>query len=92
MSVNRSHTTETKKNAFDINKVDYDWVEKTNNLKELKRAYSALEEDGYFPDLMKTVGDKIAGFDPAFKKKLEGETKMSAEELKQVNDDLYSFL
>ena len=29
--------------GFDLNKVDYDWIEKTNNVKELKAAYDALE-------------------------------------------------
>jgi len=42
-----------------LNKVDYDWIEKNSNVKELKAAYDALETDGYFPDLLKTCGERI---------------------------------
>ena len=91
---NRSHTTDTsKRSQFDINKVDYDWVKKTNNVKELKAAYEALEEDGYFPDLVKTVGEKIIELDPAFARRIHGgDEKISAEQMKDINDDLNSCL
>ena len=47
------------KSQFDLKRVDYDWIEKTINVKDLKKAYDALEEDGYFPDLLKVCGEKI---------------------------------
>ena len=47
---------EERKPLFDLNKVDYKWIEKTNNVKELKAAYHELQIDGYFPDLMKVCG------------------------------------
>ena len=34
---------ETKRTPyFDLNKVDYNWIEKTSNLKDLKAAYREL--------------------------------------------------
>lgn len=78
---------------FDLNRVDYNWVAKTNNLKDLRAAYEELEYDGCFPDLMKTVGIKMAELDPAFARKLAGANKkLSAEEEKEIKSDLFSFL
>jgi hypothetical protein len=37
-----SENREERKPTFDINKVDYNWIEKTNNVKELKAAYHEL--------------------------------------------------
>jgi len=48
-----------RKIDFDLNKVDYDWIAKTSNVKELKGAYEALELDGYFPDLQRACGERI---------------------------------
>ena len=81
-----------RKSNFDLNKVDYDWIAKTSNKKELKQAYKALEEDGYFPDLLKTCGERICELDPAFRRVVDGERKMTAEEEKAVTDDLLEFL
>lgn len=47
-----STTGKTKKGEkFDIFKVDYPWVEKCNDKREMRLAYEAMKEDGGFPDL-----------------------------------------
>lgn len=56
---------------FDINKVDYGWIEKTSDVTQLKQAYKALEYDGYFPDLLKVCGEKICELDPKFRRVVE---------------------
>lgn len=40
-----------RKINYDLNRVDYEWVDRQTNSKELKLAYDALEIDGCFPDL-----------------------------------------
>jgi hypothetical protein len=45
-----------RKIDFDLNKIDFDWIEKNSDVKELKKAYRALEIDGFFPDLLKACG------------------------------------
>lgn len=91
--MNMNHTAEKpdRKPVFDINRVDYQWIEKTSNLKELRLAYQELEFDGCFPDLLKTLGKKIAELDPEFKKKITPEKKLSAAEEKKLNAEIYSF-
>ena len=42
-------------------------------MKELKKAYNALKEDGYFPYLLKTCGERICEFQPSFKKQIGDE-------------------
>jgi hypothetical protein len=76
---------------MDIYKIDYEWVEKTSNVKELKMAYETLEIDGCFPDLMRTVGEKICTIDPKFKRVMQGETEIPDHEKKLITDDLNSF-
>ena len=50
-------------------------------MKELKLAYDALEEDGYFMDLLRKLGEKIVTLDPSFARRIDsGATKISAEE------------
>ena len=56
-----------------MHKVDYDWIAKNKDVKELKKAYNALKEDGYFPDLLKTCGERICEFQPSFKKQIGDE-------------------
>lgn len=81
--------------GFDLNKIDYDWIAKSSNVKELKAAYDALEQDGYFPDLLKACGERILEIKPSdstFKVRFLGTPKMSAAEEKAVTDDLAGFL
>ena len=62
----------TRKPLFDINRVDYDWLKKTKNLKDLKAAYKELEIDGYFGELLKACGERIIELDPSFRRVVEG--------------------
>jgi len=55
---------------YDINRVDYQWIEKQTSVKEMKLAYDELEFDGCFPDLMKTLGEKIGTMDIEFKRRI----------------------
>ena len=54
-----------QKLKFDLDKIDFEWVEKTNNVKELKAALRALVEDkGGFVELEKAIQEKIILLDP----------------------------
>merc|ERR1711935_269138 len=80
-----------RKHLFDINKIDYAWIEQTTKLSELKLAYNALEEDGYFPDLLRTLGERIVTLDPAFARRVHGETQVSPAEAAALNSELNDF-
>ena len=58
---------------FDLNKVDYTWVENTKNVTQLKRAYDELEQDGCFPELWKACGEAIQKVEPGFMRRDLGE-------------------
>ena len=92
MSKEPTKEERNKKSNFDLNKVDYDWIEKTTDKKELYGAYDALELDAYFPDLLRACGERLCKLDPTFRRRFEGEKKMSSEETIAANEDLYSFL
>lgn len=81
-----------RKIDFDLNKVDYNWIEKTNDKKELKNAYRALEADGFFPDLLRVCGEKLVSLDPNFKRVVEGEKKLTMDEEQELENDLLTFL
>lgn len=50
---------------FDIEKVDFEWVESTNNVKELKAALQGLIDDkGGYVQLEKAIQEKIMLLDP----------------------------
>lgn len=51
-------------NKYNIEKVDYEWVRTSTDIKELLKAYEALKEDAGFPDLMRAVGKRIVELDP----------------------------
>lgn len=80
-----------KKTNFDLNKIDYEWIAQSSNVKELKQAYEALDIDGYFPDLKRACGERIATLDPKFRRVIDGDAKMSAADTKEINDDLLNF-
>lgn len=84
--------TRTRVPKFDINKIDYGWIEKNTNVKEMKLAYDELELDGCFPDLLKTLANRIMELDPKFGSRMNRDTKISAEEENAINDDLMGFL
>lgn len=79
-----------EKQKFDLNKIDYEWVQKTHNKKELHQAYRALEEDGYFEELQRAVGEKLAEVDPVFARKFHA-VKLSSAETRAINDELNDF-
>jgi hypothetical protein len=93
--MNTGHTDRENKARtpyFDLNKVDYDWVEKCRSVKDLKAALKELEVDGYFPDLADKVRDKICTLDASFKRLHEGKKKLTLEEERAVNADVLDFL
>ena len=77
---------------FDIYRIDYDWIEKTESKKDLSLAYEALEEDGGFPELLKTLEKKLIKVDPVFARRVEGRLKLSEEQSRLINDDMDQFL
>jgi tetratricopeptide (TPR) repeat protein len=91
-NVNHTEDARNRKTPMDLNIIDYEWVEKTSNVKELKKAYESLQIDGGFPDLQKTVGEKICTLDPKFRRVVDGEKPMTREEEQRVTDDLLAFL
>ena len=48
-----------KKSDFDINVVDFDWVTKTNDPRQLKRALKALQDDGGYEALESALREKL---------------------------------
>jgi hypothetical protein len=54
------------KPSYDLEKIDFEWVSSTNNVKELKKALKALQDDkgGYF-ELEKAIETKILDLDPS---------------------------
>ena len=74
--------------TFDIGKVDFKWVDDTNKLKELKRAYAALKEDGgHYKELEDHLKKKILSVDPKFERHLE-ENNISSEERANLTKEL----
>merc|ERR1712194_863429 len=92
MAKNIGHMDRPKQHTFDINKIDYEWIEANHNKKELKLAYDALEEDGYFSDLLQKLGEKICLLDPSFARRMGCQKdQISAEEKAALNSDLNDF-
>ena len=57
-----------------LNSISYEWLEKTNNPKLLKKAIRLLKEDGgYFPDLENAIDQKLQTLDLKYKKYKETE-------------------
>lgn len=80
-----------KKSAFDIYKVDYEWIEKCKDKKELKKAIAALEDDGGFPDLVHACKLKLGELDPSMRRLLN-QKPVSYEEKAEIDADLNKFL
>jgi hypothetical protein len=91
-NVNHTEDSRNKKTPMDLNRIDYEWIEKTSNVKELKMAYESLLIDGCFPDLMKTCGEKICTIDPKFKRQMTmGKDVIPEEEKQAITADLNDF-
>jgi hypothetical protein len=80
-----------KKIDYDLQKVDFDWVEKTEDRKELGKAIEALREDGGFPDLLRACEHRLAVLDPAFKRKLDSMKPVSYEAKREIDNEINSF-
>jgi hypothetical protein len=76
---------------YDLQRVDFEWVSKTEDKKELTKALAALKEDGGFPDLTKATEKRLAELDPAFKRRLDAQ-HVSAEQRQAVDQEIASFL
>jgi len=71
--------------------VDFEWVAKTEDKKELTKALAALKEDGGFPDLTKATEKRLAELDPAFKRRLDAQ-HVSSEQRQAVDQEIATFL
>ena len=80
-----------RKSDYDLGRIDFDWVEKTEDKKELSKALEALREDGGFPHLTEAVEKRLASLDPAFKRRMESQN-VSQEVKSAVAEDIQSFL
>lgn len=76
---------------YNIDKVDFDWVEKTTDVKELLKAYDALREDAGFPDLLRAVGERVVKLDPKQRSRV-GNNRVSYEEEQIAARDIQDFL
>jgi hypothetical protein len=56
-------------------------------MKELRKALSALKEDGGFPHLAKAIEKRIAELDPAFKRRLDAQN-IAPETVAAVAEDI----
>ena len=76
---------------LDINSISYEWLEKTNNPKLLRKAIRLLKEDGgYFPDLEKAIDEKLQILDLKYKKHKESEN-ITQEDREKCNQELLKF-
>ena len=74
-----------------INMISYEWLNKTNNPKLLKKALKILKDDGnYFPDLSKAIDEKLQSIDLKYKKLKETET-ISAEDIAKAKEEILQF-
>ena len=74
-----------------LNMVSYEWLDKTNNPKMLKRALKLLKDDGnFFPDLSKAIDEKLQSIDLKYKKLKQTET-ISAEDIAKAKEEILQF-
>ena len=74
-----------------INMISYEWLNKTNNPKLLKKALKILKDDGnYFPDLSKAIDEKLQSIDLKYKKLKQTET-ISAEDIAKAKEEILQF-
>lgn len=90
--INNKHREDyVPKPKYDIGRIDFDWVEKCQDKKELLNAWDGLKEDGGFRELERAVENKLKQLDPVFKRRIEGD-KVSYEESQFIAADIASFL
>ena len=74
-----------------LNSISYEWLEKTNNPKLLKRAIRLLKEDGgYFPDLENAIDQKLQTLDLKYKKYKETENITQAD-IDKAKEEMLKF-
>lgn len=83
---------EAPRAKFDIYKIDYDWIEKTTSKKDLRLAHETLVEDNGYPDLLKTLENRLMEVDPTFKKKMEANVKLDYEQQRVIDKDIFDFI
>jgi hypothetical protein len=55
--------TRLLKQDFDILQVDFEWVAKTDSLRQLRRAQEVVKREGGYAMLEKALADKISSLD-----------------------------
>ena len=76
---------------LDLNAISYEWLEKTNDPKLLRKALRLLKEDGgYFPDLEKSIDEKLQTLDLKYKKHKEAEN-ISQEDINKCKEEMLKF-
>ena len=76
---------------LELNTITYEWVEKTTDIKCLKKALKLLKDDGgFFPDLEKTIDLKLQTLDIKYRKHKENE-KVSQEEIDKCKEEILKF-
>ena len=74
-----------------LNSISYEWLEKTNNPKLLKKAIRLLKEDGgYFPDLENAIDQKLQTLDLKYKKYMETENITQAD-IDKAKEEMLKF-
>ena len=74
-----------------LNSISYEWLEKTNNPKLLKKAIRLLKEDGgYFPDLENAIDQKLQTLDLKYKKYKETENITQAD-IDKAKEEMLKF-
>ena len=74
-----------------LNSISYEWLEKTNNPKLLKKAIRLLKEDGgYFPDLENAIDQKLQTLDLKYKKYKETEN-ITQEDINKAKEEMLKF-
>jgi len=58
----------TSNKELKLEMIDYEWVESTNENKQLKKALKLLKDDGgFFPHLEEAIEEKLKKIDKKFK-------------------------
>jgi hypothetical protein len=58
----------TPNKELKIQMIDLNWIEKTNEIKKLKKGLKLLKDDGgFFPHLEEAIEDKLKKVDDKFK-------------------------
>ena len=81
----------TEYDKLDINCISYEWLDKTNDPKLLRKALRLLKDDGgYFPDLEKSIDTKLQTIDLKYKKHKEAEN-VSQEDIEKCKQEMLKF-